>query len=232
MVFLVAPARAQENVIRVIGDDGSVQEIELPIKENKAVQRLPEEPKPQPRQAAPAPQPQTPPEPTLPPIPALPELRPQMPQELKAIVTPKPAPVMEKQEEAAPPVAEPPAASAPQQETVEWQQDERAGIAMITPSRKPPVPAVFTQPKPAPLSPVASPQASPAPAKISTPVKPSGPLTKEQAVAIAMEKAPPARRVMAVPAVHNGRSVYAVTFSTESGPVNIMVDSNTGDIVQ
>ncbi len=58
------------------------------------------------------------------------------------------------------------------------------------------------------------------------------PLTRDDAVRIALKAAPPARRFQARQIVHKERPVYIVTFFTDGGPHDILVDAETGDIVQ
>jgi hypothetical protein len=61
---------------------------------------------------------------------------------------------------------------------------------------------------------------------------PGGALTKEQAIAIAMDTVPPTRGVSAVPRQYQGRQIYAVTFRLENGGMmDVLVDSQTGEII-
>lgn len=224
-ILLISPAVAQENVIRVIGEDGSVQEIELKSSTRSAVPRLPKEEPPKIVKPQPLPEP----EPILPPVPDMPEIKTEMPEQLKAIVELLP------EEEAEPEIevdvapaddvlAEPaavedaPALEQPQEpdEIIEWQQEERVGGVMIKPGRKPAVPYRYAKPD----------------YSAAKKVTPSGPVTKEQALAIAVEKAPPASGMMAVPRVIDGQPVYVVKFRTENGPLEIVVDQATGAILR
>lgn len=221
----IAPAVAQDNVIRIIDEDGSVQEVEVVAPRQPSPPVKAEEPKPVPQQVkrAPEPPPPTPQEPPAPPEIDVPELEPQMPQELKAIVepvAPAPEPVAEPQQEeeegSVEEVRTAPEEVAPEEELVDWNQDTRQlpeGY-MILPPRKPAeIPYRHARPD------------------YNAPVVASGPVSKEQAVAIALEKAPPASSVVALPREYDGRPVYLVKFRTADGPLNIMVDMATGDII-
>ena len=62
--------------------------------------------------------------------------------------------------------------------------------------------------------------------------RPAGTLiSREDALAIALEDAPPAMRVVAVPRIYQGVQVFSVTFHTENGSVERVVDRVTGEIL-
>lgn len=215
----LSDARAQDNVIRIINEDGTVQEVEMPTRQAPPMQV--ERPVPQPRveQAPAAPQ-----QPARAPEIDIPEVNPEMPETMKAIVEPVVSPpqstddVLQPQLEASGDEVSEDALSEEEYEEIEWTQSERQlpeGYVVL-PGRKPAVPYRH-----------AKPDYNSMPA-----VSPTGPITKGEAITIAMEKAPPSSSVMAALRNHNGAAVYLVTFRTENGPVDIVVDVATGEIVK
>jgi len=77
--------------------------------------------------------------------------------------------------------------------------------------------------------------ASPAPLPDRTPSRPVrlGPnMTPDDAIRIALDVAPPARSVNAIPVNYKGLHAYQVVFSTEDGNRSIFIDRETGKIVK
>lgn len=245
--FVVQPVFAQDSMIRVIGEDGSVQEIEITPKRKSSVARVPEVKAPaKPRVRAPV---QAPPKP-LQVEEELPEIKTEMPERLKAIVTPKEPEASKEIEKIEEAPAEAPVERAVEEvveealeesvsddpAVVEWNQPERVGAVMLRPPYKPATPDWFLvkgeeKPVQASQDVVESSEPDEVVAPV-VPVKPSGPITKSQAISIAMEVAPPASNVKAIPKVLEGRPVYIVTFRTEDGPLDVIVDYNSGDILK
>lgn len=62
-------------------------------------------------------------------------------------------------------------------------------------------------------------------------IAPGTEITKDMAVSIALEHAPPAGSISVLPRTHKDRQVYVVTFKTEDGDLDILVDKQTGEIV-
>lgn len=170
---LSTPALAQDNVIRIINEDGSVQEIEL-------FQPAPP--------SAPQPSPQTvpvPPEDALV-APELQQLPPAAPQEPATALAP-----------AAPEAEEPKAKPKPK---------KRA-----KPGPKPTIGHRKTK------------------ARLVIPEGTS--ITRELAIAIALEHAPPARTMLAYPRIYKDTPVFEVVFKTEEGDHVILVERETGKIL-
>ena len=63
------------------------------------------------------------------------------------------------------------------------------------------------------------------------PIKVRGPITPDDAKRIALDIGPPARAVEAYPADYMGRKVFQVIFYTEQGERYVLVDRQTGEIV-
>ncbi len=57
-------------------------------------------------------------------------------------------------------------------------------------------------------------------------------VTADLAKSIALEYAPPARSMDAVERLYEGRKVFVVTFATETGPYDVLVDAQTGAVVK
>lgn len=68
----------------------------------------------------------------------------------------------------------------------------------------------------------------PAPA----PVQEGAKIDKDAALRIALEIAPPARRFLVSRRTYQDRPVFQVTFFTENGPHDILIDSETGEILK
>lgn len=64
------------------------------------------------------------------------------------------------------------------------------------------------------------------------PSRPRGPLTADEALRIALDVAPPARGYEIFRRDYNGRPAYMVTFKTENGPHDVLIDSRTGDVLK
>jgi hypothetical protein len=173
----------QDNKIRVIQEDGSVVEVEIPAT-----------PPPPEDVARPAP-PVTPQRFEPPEIPAI------APIHAEDVAAPLPPAMME----------EPPARSTPVSAPID---DRPRGL--LVPGRKPPAPVDPRQYWPS-----------------STPtVAPGAEITKELALQIAMQDAPPARSVNVVPRTYQGQQVFVVQFRTEDGLQEVLVDRTHGNIIK
>jgi outer membrane biosynthesis protein TonB len=60
----------------------------------------------------------------------------------------------------------------------------------------------------------------------------SSEITRDMAVQLALPYAPPAMSLTVLPRDYNGRKVYVVTFRTETGPHDVLVDVITGEIIK
>jgi hypothetical protein len=181
-VFILMSASALAagaNTITVIGDDGKVTTIEIPVPAPP-----PQEPPPMPPGATPAPMPE-------------PVAAPAAEQIEETQPTPGKKPPVK--EAAAPPKIPPAPPALP---------SKRGGKPSVTERQE----ALYSSPEYAPPS---------APAQ--------GTLSKEQAIAIAMQTAPPVKAVTAVQRNYNGALVYAVTFRPEEGePYDVLIDAFSG----
>ena len=138
---------------------------------------------------------------------------------------PEPEPVPEPQEVKDAIAAEEAAPSAPEPEAVPVpaEKPQARPVPAPQPSKPKPIPTQaesdgrIINPEPAPL-----PVLPPTPGRI---------ITKEIATQIALENAPPALSVMTVRRTYEGRLVWVVTFRTESGSRDVLVDAQTGEIV-
>ncbi len=62
--------------------------------------------------------------------------------------------------------------------------------------------------------------------------KPQGPVTAAVATRIALEVAPPARGYEVTQRTYKDRPAFMVTFKTENGPHDILVDAQTGELLK
>ena len=70
------------------------------------------------------------------------------------------------------------------------------------------------------------------PSQAVPPVLPPGAeITREVAISIALQNAPPVRSVDAYPRSYNDKSVFVVVLKTESGNYDVLVDAQTGAII-
>lgn len=220
-------AFAQDDVIRVVGEDGSVQEIEVaPAPGSKTNNKVQEAVNPGPS------------EPT---ITEMPPIRTQMPAQLEAIVKPlthdsTPELHDELSDDEAEDISMTPSIAPDEKEVEEkydeqagakssgddieeiiWNQSERVVDLMIKPPRKPDI----------------SERAFPTPQyKPEVSGVPTGPITRQQAIDVALERAPPANSFFAISDVVDQRPVFVVRFRTDNGPIEIIVDQGTGEIVE
>lgn len=180
ILCLSAPAFAaddSEYTIKVIGDDGSVQVLDL-------------------RQSAqPAP-------PSAPPPEAAPAKPPPVKQEAAVArpvpedVVPEPAPAPQKAPEPKKPAVKKAAVKAP-----------------------PPPPPQAVKPPPLPVQRQAAPGKAPV-------------ITRGKAISIALGYAPPSSDVEVFRSNYQGREVYAVIFKTEGGFHEVLIDDQTGKVLE
>lgn len=194
VICLVCAMPAHADVIRVIQEDGSTVEIDIP----GAVQ--------------------------VPPRPA-PELVPD------PLSDPLYEPLSEPLPEPVPVVA--PASVAPDATTEKLLETEvspeQEGAETI--AQPEPVEPDYPRPDRKPRVPVVEKIEAAAPANKAGPVM-TGPLTRDQAVQVALDYAPPARRMQILPRIYEGRKVYVVAFFTDNGREDILVDMISGEIVE
>lgn len=70
------------------------------------------------------------------------------------------------------------------------------------------------------------------PSAAAPPVLPPGAeITREVAIAIALQNAPPVRSVDAFPRLYNDKPVFVVVLKTEAGDYDVLVDVQTGAII-
>lgn len=149
----------------------------------------------------------------------LPDPEPQPAPEREAVPQPQSAP----KEEARVPQEQPSERAVPEAAPVPASKPERKAETLPPPAKPRPVPTRaesegrIQNPEPAPL-----PVLPPTPGRI---------ITKEIATQIALENAPPARSMMVVKRTFNGRLVWVVTFRTDAGTRDVLVDAETGEIV-
>lgn len=104
-----------------------------------------------------------------------------------------------------------------------------------TPQRKPayvPVMATKKKQEKTVSSPAALPPTPYAPPAAEEYRQDDGFISSDEARRIALAVAPPSRRVDVYPADFNGQKVFQVVFKTDSGDQAILVDRQTGDIVE
>lgn len=90
-----------------------------------------------------------------------------------------------------------------------------------------------TQTKSKPAAPAASVEALPARPSAAPVQQRLGPaMTSDDAIRIALDAAPPARSVHAMPVNYKGLHAYQVVFATEEGERSIFVDRESGKIVR
>jgi len=94
-----------------------------------------------------------------------------------------------------------------------------AVIAAAT-SRMPPFPA---RKPPVPKTKIYKAHAKPAPGKT---------ISKNTAIGIAIDYAPPASDFLVQGKMHKDKPVYAVTFKTEKGPYEVLVDAYSGKVIR
>lgn len=179
VLLLAAPARAQDNAIKIVNPDGTVSVLEIPSDED--AMRI-------------EPGPVTPP----------------------PAVFKSPAPAAEKpaQKPARPEIAKPIKPEPPLPAVaVAWPKDFAP-----YPVRKPPPPKSFVYEALAAEAAAARAEGEPIP--------------RNEAIAIAIRNAPPARDFRVRQVMFGDRPVYAVIFRTERGESEIIVDAFTGDVVK
>lgn len=66
---------------------------------------------------------------------------------------------------------------------------------------------------------------------IPRPLPPNAVITPELAKSIALDHAPPARSMEVAQRVYQGKPVFVVTFKTETGLFDVLVDAQTGKVV-
>lgn len=116
------------------------------------------------------------------------------------------------------------AAPAPSPEPVLAPESTAPPKAKIVKVKKKAKPRVFVPtPRHKPLATLALPPASPPQAP--------GEITREQAITIALEVAPPARSMDVERRSYEDRIVYVVAFRTDDGVQDVLVDAKSGDIV-
>ena len=184
MVCLSAPALAaddSEYTIKVIGEDGSVQVLDL--------RQAPNAPDPLPHPAEPA-----------------------------APEVPSPAPVKE-EVSAVPPVPKaeraPKAAAAPAPQKAA----KKPAVKKAVVKAAPPPPPQAVKPPPLPVQRQAAPGRPPV-------------ITRGKAISIALGYAPPSSDVEVFRSDYQGQEVYAVIFKTEDGFHEVLIDDQTGKVLE
>ena len=176
---------AQENVIRIISEDGKVQELVI---------------------EAPAP---------VVAEPVVEEVQPVVEPEAEAVPVVEPDSVLQVEPEAEPVEAES-VAPEPKAEPVQKEEEEKVEVVPVPP-RKPALPPEAGMGH-------RNPQAVDA-------MQERAGISREQAIALALEHAPPARTIRAWPRVYNDRPVYEVIFKTEQGDHVIYIDQADGHVI-
>lgn len=201
LVFLAVPAGAQSDSIRVIDEDGSVQEVKIP---KRPAAKATAEPAPA-RKIAPEsaarPEPEQKPQAAAssvatgpvefdlprPKSPLVEKLKPAEPETRK---TPVSRPVPSAPVDANMPL--PPRKGQPLGRDYPWEYWPEPGAPEIPPGRQ---------------------------------------VSRDLALAIALENAPPARSVHVLPRTHEGKPVFVVRFKTENGPHDVIIDRRSGEII-
>lgn len=208
LLLMSAPALAQDNVIRVIKDDGTEAVFEIPEPERASIPPA-------------TPQPQRSPE--ILPKAAEPAAKPVKPG--KPMAATKPSSVFRPVE---------PVRVSPEKLIAAPPADETGAKPGKTEVRRP-KPVARSKPAPAPRrAAVSEPKmADPSKSATGTPAQilPSTTITADLAKAIALDHAPPARTMSVTRRTYEGKPVFVVTFKTESGPYDVLVDAASGAVL-
>lgn len=195
-----------QSTITVIGDDGKVQTLEIPGAE------VPEE-----QQAEPAPAPESAPQPApkkkAPP-------KPPEPEELKDFIQPKQPAASKGQGQV---VDSLPEESKPLEKAIEKAPENKSEKKTSKKSGKKSKKKKEQQAEVAPV-PEAPKQAAPV-------IAPGTVITEELAASIALDRAPPSSSYKVAKRTFQGKDVFLVTFKTETGPFDVLVDSTTGEVI-
>lgn len=201
LAFIAIPAYAQDSTIRVINEDGSVSEIDLPgwgaapPEETKKLSRkVKEEPVPEEKSV---------------------EAEPVV-EDKPAVAAPQPAKKSTETEktpaEKLPPI--------PQYVEKKKRPVPAASAVASVPTHKiPPVPGR----KPVPMTPQEI-AAIPPPGLDDV-------IHQNEAVGIALKYAPPSKDFRVLRRLHDGQPVYAVLFKTETGVYEVVVDAFSGGVL-
>lgn len=196
---------ADNNVIKIIREDGSVTKFELPEGaarspvSTKTTKQKAEKPKTQEKQQA---------------------VQKKQPEQESAPLEKAVSPEQKTKTENAAVDAEPVAREAekkalPEQKVTSTEdvveQAKPRKAALPVPGRKPPIPNRLTLKEPKPGQQY---------------------ITRDAALRIALDVAPPARRFNVVPVTYKDKPAYQVTFVTDDGTKEIMIDAQTGDIMR
>ena len=208
-VFAMLPlpaGAAGDNAIKIVNEDGSVTVFEIPKEAVKAA--------PPPEKGGWG-------------------LR-RRPEERRREETAAPAPEAVEYEELAVPAEEPPEEYVPPQkpvETIDW-RGEPVGKAAAPAENARPAEIVKLIPVPG-RKPLRTPASMARVDEVpdSFPLPQGGVIPQNRAVAIAIDRAPPARDFDVFRRMHGDRRVYAVVFRTDSGPYEVLVDAQSGDVV-
>jgi hypothetical protein len=189
-------ALAQDNLIRIIHDDGRVDEIEMPGNKKHVPPEMPADTA------------------TLPPAskdsPVAEDIAP---------VQAAPDPVERAIEKAVRETDKAPAPKVAAKPAKKKQQEAKKE----TPAESAPEGAISQYP--ASPEAIGRPMLEPEPRQIP----PGTEITKEMALSIALDFAPPARSVTVLPRTHNGTPVFVVSFRTDDGIEDFLIDRQTGE---
>jgi len=208
LAFLVLPAYAQDNKIRVINEDGSVSEVDLPGWSAAPPQETNKSSRKAVKKEEPAAEEES--------VEVEPVTEEKIPAAAPAPPAKKSAGMRKEQEpaEKLPPIPE----------YVEKKKQPVAPVASASssssPSMAPPVPGR----KPAPMT-AAEIAAIPPPSLNDV-------IHQNEAVGIALKYAPPSRDFRVLRRLHNGQPVYAVLFRTDNGVYEVVVDAFSGRVLE